>query len=404
MSEPAQDLPSRKVTETKQVMNRSMSDALKIANDYYTSSKSRSPLPASEKDVTVIYSSTTARNSNSDTLMYAIDSPNGDGFVIISAPVNVTPIIGIAEDGSFNDDTTNSNDAFQYALALSRDYVTSSTLLNPDKITVSNKTDTLKSYVHVSRRISVDWDQRWPGNIYCSNGLTGCVPLSIAMICSYFGEPSSASLEYSERDQESVSLNWDEIKKHTGRNYFSTIDPSTDPNHFDNCTTEEHHRNLARFIRQIGHKANASYNENATSVKDPYPFSTLKYYLPNQNRISGSNSSELINDIIDYNGVALMLGNSGIYGHAWVADGAMHMRYIITNYEYMPFGEDPITTTTEENKYYLHLNWGWGGKCNGFFLADVFNTLSAYQYDSPLVDNSAADLDFSNTTYYLYLY
>ena len=34
--------------------------------------------------------------------------------------------------------------------------------------------------------------------------------------------------------------------------------------------------------------------------------------------------------------------------------------------------------------HYNHINWGYDGYCNGYFLADIFNMSNAFQYDGTI--------------------
>lgn len=70
-------------------------EALQIANNYYHSgsSMSRATSTATVQDLTVIRDKVNSRSAGNDTLMYAVNNPDGNGFLLISAPENVTPII-----------------------------------------------------------------------------------------------------------------------------------------------------------------------------------------------------------------------------------------------------------------------------------------------------------------------
>lgn len=48
-------------------------------------------------------------------ILYAVNFEN-DGFVLIDAPIIVTPIIGFAEEGSYGDAQCLSNETFQFFL------------------------------------------------------------------------------------------------------------------------------------------------------------------------------------------------------------------------------------------------------------------------------------------------
>lgn len=63
-------------------------------------------------------------------------------------------------------------------------------------------------------------------------------------------------------------------------------------------------------------------------------------------------------------------------GHAWVVDGykaweADFYTYVVdlsTDY----YSENYVKTVLQNS--YLHINWGWGGKNNGYFAEGCFDT------------------------------
>jgi hypothetical protein len=110
--------------------------------------------------------------------------------------------------------------------------------------------------------------------------------------------------------------------------------------------------------------------------------------------------------ILTYKGVAIMVGKEqNNYGHAWLADGSMHIRYTIITYNNVSIigSEDSDTSTTYEDYYYVHLNWGWGGHCNGYFIFDLFDTSKAKMYDYPTLDNSSNTYYFNRSLNYYFI-
>ena len=79
--------------------------------------------------------------------------------------------------------------------------------------------------------------------------------------------------------------------------------------------------------------------------------------------------------------------SSGI-GHAWVADGYKQINYIQTTYEYELNGRPVIVDQSITTQYYLHLNWGWDGRNNGYFYEGVFNAGNPFILDSGSINAS----------------
>ena len=69
-------------------------------------------------------------------------------------------------------------------------------------------------------------------------------------------------------------------------------------------------------------------------------------------------------------------------GHAWIADG--YISYVIQTQHYTRRSDmayiDPddgwVLQSTHNQPYkYIHMNWGWDGKCNGYYIDNAFRTL-----------------------------
>lgn len=87
-------------------------------------------------------------------------------------------------------------------------------------------------------------------------------------------------------------------------------------------------------------------------------------------------TSECTKSLLDLNKPIYMIGCRADYkGHAWVVDGYKRYMDVTTSH----FTSPPTITTTY--RYYNHINWGWYGKSNGYFLDGVFATNNAFQYD-----------------------
>ncbi len=75
-----------------------------------------------------------------------------------------------------------------------------------------------------------------------------------------------------------------------------------------------------------------------------------------------------------------MQGRDSGAGHAWIVDG---YKYKVTEhniYVYDGTIKDYVYSESESFTDVVdlqHLNWGWNGKCNGYYNIDVFKTDSA---------------------------
>jgi hypothetical protein len=80
------------------------------------------------------------------------------------------------------------------------------------------------------------------------------------------------------------------------------------------------------------------------------------------------------------------LANGSYSGHAWVVDGYLKHRIIVSEWsrDANLFGAEWELISEGEPYYieYYHMNWGWDGNCNGYFKTEVFETNKATEYDN----------------------
>jgi hypothetical protein len=193
------------IEDSSMIEIRSIETAISIADKAISQNKgeSRAILSANPCDVKVI-TSNKSRSENADTLIYAINYGKDNGFVLISAPSSVEPIIAITDEGEFGDAENEANESFQYALQAAKDYVSQTAAdsggggfipngpTTPEPLIKYFYSDTITFNINIPKKLEVAWGQSWPENIYCSNGYAGCTAVAAAQICSYFEQPTSS--------------------------------------------------------------------------------------------------------------------------------------------------------------------------------------------------------------------
>lgn len=326
------------------------------------------------------------RRASSDTLYYAVDLQDG-GFVLVSASLNIPPILGYTEIGSFGDSESLRNENFQYFLENAENYIESSMetyAYSPISIIIpSFEYDTLTVYLKNEPKVTVNWNQMWPENQYCPNKIAGCGPVAFAQIMSFLKSPSEISLSYPGKDVGSINLNWNNIAKHT----ISTNEmfPSAEflQNHYGNCpSSENEHANLGRLVREIGQQVSARYFENQTSTNIDSMLAFARRLYPTKQIIFRDTYASLYDDLNNKTTVAYIRGvDIGVGGHAWVADGTMQIKTYVNYYEKgtLKWSKDIHVDN------YIHFNWGNGGNCNGYFLEGVFDTSKGTDFTGPLL-------------------
>ena len=380
---------------------RSEKQAIEIANNVLSSSNIGSRTNDNHltiKGVVDVIRSDFSRSNTIDTLIYALDIENNNGFVLVAAPLNVDPILAIIDSGSFNDTQNLENASYQLMLNATKDYVISISsndipkfqdpIVRPD-FRIPEIVDEYSIKIIQEPLVKVEWHQSWPENIYCSNNIAGCTPIAMAQILSYFELPKSISYTFAEKDINSENLNWATIKQH--KRAFEC-----------NCTYSTH-LSLARLIREIGQRVNTDYSGSNASGTNffnvPNAIQSLCGLVPDTN---GKSTTSLFAALSNNNGIAIV----GNVGHSFIADAIKHLKYKTVEYLFNLDGSlDSYQVLGEYDIRLIHYNWGWGGNCNGYFHYETLEPKQAYQndYDNPELSNSAT-YEFSSQDLYYYLY
>lgn len=322
----------------------------------------------------VVVKSNNSRGSLSDTLLYAVNYENKQGFVLIPSDRRREPFIGYVESGSYSNEILATNPSFEYYIENTLNYLSGIGNFSGDTILPPPIQDlydpwTITLLYDITPRICVRWGNNVPEGIYCPNGVAGCNQVAMAQICSYFEAPSRIDFTYPEKEVTSMPISWENVKKHTQSTETESL---TD--HLKNCECREfHHKTLGRLCREFGHRNNAFYagnggtyafgetsRKNLANILSEYNISPFEYF--------NSDCSNLSEILAGNNCVAYIEGfDPNIGGHAWVCDGVKVFHTI-----YNPKGAYTGIYYNIINRYY-HFNWGFNGDHNGYFLASVFD-------------------------------
>jgi hypothetical protein len=416
--------------QTSTIRIRSIAEAIDIAKSAKNllPVTSRSEANVDECNVIVICSSTKSRSGESDTLLYAVNNEESQGFTLIAAPLNVEPIIAVTENGSFNGEETVENESFQFALKSAINYISAESE-NPDNQNTyypESSSDNTEEYFQ-QPRVKVRWSQRWPSNLYCHNQVAGCAPVAIAQICSAFEEPSKIELTFDERDKDLQELDWTDMKRHiSGEQELAQIGTddslrieldSVSPFNvrqkvtLNRCAAStEGHRSIGRLVRQIGVICKSVYKDVEpdsvyTSTTRGNARLALRTLLPNRYNTTATvdDSAENLYDYLESEGVALVLGCETVNGmkangHGWVADATGYTKTLLTNSDFLEEGVDTVGSI--RTTHYIHYNWGWGGNSNGYFSVKIFSTNAAKSYDT---STNTAKYNFNTDISFTYL-
>ena len=303
------------------------------------------------------------RTGDTDTLMYVFNFSDEKGYAIVSADRRMEGLLAVTESGYYDPSQTASNPGLELYMSGVRGNLDSLELLLPDPhpgfMQLIIKHDTV-GRENIAPRVLVKWGQSYPEGMYCPNNLSGCSITAMAMIMSYFKYPQSIALTYSGADIPEQELDWEVMCNHIG------------PVCYAGCTPESHNA-IGRLCRQLGKMAGSTYHANdGTSTTIDKSRSTMSRLGYEVGGIINSTANLLTN--LRQGKLIYMRGSSpnGI-GHAWVVDGyksftVHYQEYTVQNGLIQDVYCDEYKTTS-----YNHINWGWNGYDNGYFLSNVFN-------------------------------
>lgn len=275
-----------------------------------------------------LYRPSDRSRSISDTLFYIVNFTEG-GFAVVSADRYAKDrIIGISDKGHFEEEGNEClKEYMDYAIW---NYPIWRDSMKPHSrdSTLTIPVDTVITY-H-DRFLPTLWAQGYPYNKYCpvlSNGshaAVGCVAVAMGQVLAYHRRPEKIN---------GYVMKWSEML--TSQQIYSVSATGED------C--------IAHLLSECGKLVNMNYGTSSGAYTSDVPEALKK--LGFMNAEYHQDLSRCI-ESLKSEGPVQMRGP----GHSWVTDGA---KILVMK---SPFFSD----TTTEN--YLHMNWGWGGSSDGYFL------------------------------------
>ena len=272
----------------------------------------------------------------------------GEGYVVVSGDDRMPDVLGYSDEGTFDAENIPDNlhewlqhYTKQYELLQTQEGVEAVSRQSSEREAISPMLECL-------------WDQNKPFNRQCPDiagipTITGCVATAMSQIMYYHQWPQKTTKRipgYTTKTHkfkvpaiDVTTIDWDNIV----------------PEYTDNATDAQQEA-VSTLMKLCGTAIGMDYDffESSTSLDTViYALTTYFDYYEDMNEIAKKHyPSDLWNHII-YNELAnrrpvLYGGFSQSGGHAFVIDG---------------YDKDD----------YFHVNWGWGGKSNGYFLLSVLN-------------------------------
>ena len=349
----------------------SKSDAFNIAQQYLISkgkvlNQSRTPYRSVRK----------VKGQAESAYYYVFNAEGGNGYVIVSGDDRTPEILGYVEDGSFDEATIPENMKSWLQL-----YVDQIKFLADNNITVNKNAVKARARARSTRRsvpelLTTRWNQGMPYNITCpdyyleedkkettplprkSYPATGCTATAMAQVMNFYKFPDKTKgvipaysiTYYSETNGSSQTVSQKAIPRNTPIDWDNMLDRYDWENgHVANAQDSA----VANLMHMCGQAVKMHYGPSSGANFSAEAY--INYFGFDNSCFVGERSDYSIDDWFDmiYNEIAqgypvLFSGFSSGGGHAFVLDG---------------FDGDQL----------FHVNWGWGGGSNGWFLVGILN-------------------------------
>ena len=344
--------------------------------------------------------------------VYLIDIPEG-GCAVMGADKRLEPVYAIMDETklspedlvatSTRTESTGEEDIQTFVTGLINDAVEADIMGIP---IIKDTTELIPNpYPHdeewidttilnqISPLLNTKWHQNAPFNnhypIY-SSGIrkyAGCGVIAAAQILYKNRKPNSIN---------GIAFDWNLISQYE-YDYSSTPSLSA-------------RMEIANYVHTIAQASNAELDngilETGSPVNDMVSFFSQCGYT---NVSLAAYSYSAVEAMLSNNHPVWMWGayNYDNPAHAWVVDGCLEYKfdYWIRDYKEPPImvGELPYDEYIYNTQYIdlVHCNYGWGGKCDGYYTSGIFDLRNELDIDN--IDTSIGDFAGTGNYYNTYL-
>ena len=292
----------------------------------------------------------TAMQANGSAAYYIFNRGIEEGFVIVSADDRTHAILGYSDRGHW--DETDIPDALRALLEVYEEDIRS---LGSSTISMARAR---KARTPIAPFVTTQWNQSAPYNTYCPTWgegrcVTGCVATAAAQIMKWHNYPNqgsgSHSYKWPNENGDSIVLSADFGQ--TTYNWSQMLDT------YKNDYTPAQAEAVARLIAHCGIACEMNYGITSSGGNVPkmaqglvsyFGYDKSMRYLP-RNYVDEATIMDAIESDLKANRPVLIAAKTILNnGHVFVCDG---------------MDADGL----------LHINWGWGGKSDGYFRISLFD-------------------------------
>lgn len=279
-----------------------------------------------------------------DTVFYAFNNRQDEGFVIVSADDNAPEILGYSDVGRF--DMNNMSPATRTMLSKYAEYVSMA------KNGRAEKVGTFGEGIFANALISTKWGQGSPYNIKCP-GVTGCMATALAQIMYYYKWPQTGVGEktyLNEFTNKVISLSYgSDVYRY---DYMLSICDGAPSLTTDAVSTLMYHVGVASETQYGNEKSGARIDLALEGMKEHFNYdknARLEYAI---NYTKEQWNAMLFNELAQ--------GRPVVYAAQSYDIGSVNYS-LEMNFGAHAFIIDGI------NAQHVHINWGWDGAADGYY-------------------------------------
>lgn len=295
---------------------------------------------------------------------YVFNAGNDNGYVIISGDDRTETVLGYADKGSFDIDRMP-----EHMLSFLQGYADQIQYLDDTNAT-SDKYKVKKKNKPVLRAIpsllKSKWNQGdpynrlvpeyWQGNNERGRCATGCVATAMAQVINFWKYPANIranipahSVTFKTDDGVEHVESMPTVRRGTAIDWEHMCDTYSSANSEEECTA------VAQLMMMVGQSLKMGYgpSSGASTGYAPVPFKNIfgfdkSCYAASRPKYTIDQWTNLIYGEIAQGRPVMFGGHSTGGGHSFVLDGY-------------------------DGEGLFHVNWGWGGSCNGYFRVVILN-------------------------------
>ena len=278
---------------------------------------------------------------------YVFNVGTDDGYVMVSGSDLTPQVLGYADRGSFDEQALPANmkawiDGYADQIA----YIEQTQGSHEAPVPRRSRTP-------VAPLLTSTWDQDEPYNNRCpeykgKHSMTGCAATALAQVLNYHKYPAQTVSAIPAYTTTTHSIAMPEIP-------VTTIDWDNMLDSYSGSETDAQKNAVAQLMLLCGQSLQMDYTPDESGTKAVYYAQALTHYfgyedvsLQLREAFSTSEWETMIYNEIANNRPVLYNGQTSRGGHAFVVDGC---------------DADGL----------FHVNWGWSGQSNGYFLLSVLN-------------------------------